>query len=610
MADIIESLASAGFNSGTIDNALQGCATDGAGVYWFSTSTRLYRYTRSGDVLTLDISRDVTGDDPTAKTQINGLNYHNGSLWVGANDFVVVDRSTAGWIVEYDPADLTYIAHHSVGADSCEGGAWRGTEFWVTYNDHPPRVERYNSSFVLQATYYQTDTASQRTEHAWWQGASWVGDILVLSQHGSPADTTPVTEGYKYRSATDDFVRVFTLDTPGDWPQQVGVDGNEAFLPSRNLDRVDFFDITWRAAVDTGDHVATVTLPVAASDQDDVKVLLSPNSDAQWATFWATVADGGADMRVYLDDDETPLSREVVSCDTTAETGQIWVRVPHVYSGQTVACHIYADGVSSEPAADAAFGAESVWANGYGVWHMEQDPSGSAPQISDSTANGYHGTSAGTMTSGDLIAAGKIGAAIAFDGADDYISIGGFNLSDAGLARTGAISVWYYAEGDNAICDMMSDYSTLLGASLRHRADGQLEFYMYPNNRRIATATGVASNDAWHQLIGVFATTELRLYFDGAAVGTPVAISEDVGDPPVTMKFGGRGDLTASSWFDGMLAEVRVWKTIPSADLIAYEYANQDDPAGWYSVAAAGGGGFQPAWAARSTVTIVGGMAA
>ena len=54
---------------------------------------------------------------------------------------------------------------------------------------------------------------------------------------------------------------------------------------------------------------------------------------------------------------------------------------------------------------------------------MAQDPSGTAPQILDSTSNHHHGTSNGSMTSADLVD-GDLGKAIDFDGGDDYINCG------------------------------------------------------------------------------------------------------------------------------------------------------------------------------------------
>lgn len=64
--------------------------------------------------------------------------------------------------------------------------------------------------------------------------------------------------------------------------------------------------------------------------------------------------------------------------------------------------------------------AQSVWdSNFVAAYHMAQDPSGGAPQITDSTGT-YHLTSAGSMTSDDLVD-GDLGKAIDFDGANDYL---------------------------------------------------------------------------------------------------------------------------------------------------------------------------------------------
>lgn len=57
----------------------------------------------------------------------------------------------------------------------------------------------------------------------------------------------------------------------------------------------------------------------------------------------------------------------------------------------------------------------NVWDTNFkGVWHLEEDPSGGAECILDSTSNGYTGTPEGSMTSGDLITA-KIGKGIDFE---------------------------------------------------------------------------------------------------------------------------------------------------------------------------------------------------
>jgi len=74
--------------------------------------------------------------------------------------------------------------------------------------------------------------------------------------------------------------------------------------------------------------------------------------------------------------------------------------------------------------------AQNVWDDNYMVvYHMAQDPSGTAPQILDSTSNNFNGTSQGSMTDSDLTY-GYLGKALRFDGSDDGIVVNGIDLSE------------------------------------------------------------------------------------------------------------------------------------------------------------------------------------
>jgi len=67
--------------------------------------------------------------------------------------------------------------------------------------------------------------------------------------------------------------------------------------------------------------------------------------------------------------------------------------------------------------------AQNVWNENFvAVYHMSQDPTDGTDTILDSTVNGNHGDTHGSMTSGDLVD-GVFGKAIDFDGSNDYISM-------------------------------------------------------------------------------------------------------------------------------------------------------------------------------------------
>lgn len=187
----------------------QGVAYDGT-YYYYTADNSIYKYTRSGSTYTLVTSRDCSGDNPTAKTQINGMHYYNGSLWIGANNFAIpFPDPHLGWILEYNPSTLTLINAYSVKNHVSEGGAWKdvgnGDEFWAVYSDwdYVSRYKIVGSVWTHQADYQlplvegQTHIASVR---GLYQGATWYNDILIVQTHAVNPDTE--THFYKWSGAS------------------------------------------------------------------------------------------------------------------------------------------------------------------------------------------------------------------------------------------------------------------------------------------------------------------------------------------------------------------------------------------------------------------------
>lgn len=118
---------------------------------------------------------------------------------------------------------------------------------------------------------------------------------------------------------------------------------------------------------------------------------------------------------------------EIVSWDSTAETAHIEVKVPSVTSAADAIINFYYDstvddniayiGNTNSAPSDQVHGGRAF------VSHQAQDPSGTAPQMLDSSPNAKHGTSYGSMTSGDLID-GLVGKALDYDSTDDYTNHG------------------------------------------------------------------------------------------------------------------------------------------------------------------------------------------
>ena len=155
--------------------------------------------------------------------------------------------------------------------------------------------------------------------------------------------------------------------------------------------------------------------------------------------------DGGGDIKFSSDEaGATRLSCEIVTFtidnNPANGTAEIWVKVPSVSGSLNTSLWVWYDlSGESQPDSNAAFGSESVWAAGIGVYHLDEDPdAGNPDEMLDSDGTANHGTADATMVSADLVA-GQIGNAIHFNGltADNSIT---FDPTDVGDTFT--ISLW------------------------------------------------------------------------------------------------------------------------------------------------------------------------
>lgn len=170
-------------SSAAVADKAQGVAYDGT-YYYLSTDTKLHKLTRSGSTYTTVLSRTITGDNPTGKTQLTGMHYYGGYLWCGANSYPATSPA-AGWIVKYNPADLTWVATYPTQAHQCEGARWKdlgdgnGPNLWAIYNDWGS-VSRYDASLNHVADYALPLYSGFALGY---QGIIWLGNDLITPEH-------------------------------------------------------------------------------------------------------------------------------------------------------------------------------------------------------------------------------------------------------------------------------------------------------------------------------------------------------------------------------------------------------------------------------------------
>lgn len=169
-------------------------------------------------------------------------------------------------------------------------------------------------------------------------------------------------------------------------------------------------------------------------------------SQADLRKIFTELGSNSKKIAITTDDGTTQCYAEIEQWDNANQVAELWINVPSISSTADTVLYLYYDSTHADNSSyvgdTGETPAQSVWDSNFKVvYHMSQDPSGTAPQIKDSTVNVINGTSNGAMTSGDLINA-KIGKGLDFDGIDDYIDLANSSTIGTGIAATFSILLY------------------------------------------------------------------------------------------------------------------------------------------------------------------------
>jgi len=283
----------------------------------------------------------------------------------------------------------------------------------------------------------------------------------------------------------------------------------------------------------------------------------------------------GFDIRFTSDDGTTLLKYERERHDSTNSLAEYWVKIPTVSSGVDTNFYIY---YRTEDTADGA-DPTNVWDSNYkGVWHLNQDPSGAAPQELDSTVNNNDGTSNGAMTSTDLVE-GKVDGALDFDGSDDYIEV----PDDTSLDITGVFTItgWFYVQGDGS-----GDYPDSAVSKWWDGTTRALNFVVSPTQTSFtwrvsgdaedsSLSASLTLNDGFHFISIIHNGTDAYLYVDAVQKDTLTAGSVDTND--ANLRIGAYNHTSSNGYFDGIVDEVRILDIDRSPAYIKASYNSEND---------------------------------
>ncbi|MHA1884706.1 MAG: DUF2341 domain-containing protein, partial [Promethearchaeota archaeon] len=260
-----------------------------------------------------------------------------------------------------------------------------------------------------------------------------------------------------------------------------------------------------------------------------------------------------------------------------------WVRIPSLSPTTDTKIYMYYGNSTMGPQENPT----GVWDSNYqAIWHLSEDPSGTAPQILDSTLNNYDGTSFGSMTSEDQ-RAGQIDGCLDFDGSDDEVNPSGVVIGDlaawtlSAWIRMGADTAdqrTIYSEGDTVVSDYLFLYVDDINSDVRFYSETATGDWS-----QVIGSTDVEDNQ-WHLVTLVQRSkTDRELFVDSLSEGTSThnagTLTTDTASIGALNYIWGSAD-----WFNGTIDEVRISNINRSNDWIITEYNNQYDPSSFYTV--------------------------
>jgi len=300
-----------------------------------------------------------------------------------------------------------------------------------------------------------------------------------------------------------------------------------------------------------------------------------------------TVANGGSvgkadgsDILFTAADGVTKLDHEMQQYDGAAGQVVAWVRIPSLSPTADTVVYVYYGNAGAAEQQNKA----GVWSNGYkGVWHLADNAASAA--VADSSGNGFTGTNQANTNA--KTTAGKMGAALAYNGSTDFTSVASSAGLGSGLSGF-TISAWVKKNSNNTVDALVwhGDDNDGSGASYRilTLSSGQIQYNAGNwNTGKTFNGSTIADTTNWHYIVATYDGTTLRGYYEGAADGSSSAGVYTAGDK-VTRIGAGQASGANTYYASAVLEEVRIANVSRTAEWVLTEYRNQNAPSAFYGV--------------------------
>ncbi len=292
----------------------------------------------------------------------------------------------------------------------------------------------------------------------------------------------------------------------------------------------------------------------------------SSNSD-----FWGHVQTNGNDTRFVDADNTIELYYEFEKFNHASDDMIAWVKVPQIDASSTTDYIWIYYGNSTVNSDSYSSNSNNVWDGNYiAVWHLKENPTGTAPQFNDS--KGSNTGTANNMVAGDQQSC-KIDCGLNFNGANAKVPTNA-GASAKGLTQY-TISAWVNIGTLNSANH--ENYEESIGTNALSR----VKFGLSPSNRfQLAgravdtdslttwvSLTTTLSNNSWYYVVGVSDSVSDVHHFMINGVDTTNAVTASTisnTTPYNTPTIGAR--RSASEFWSGKIDEARISKVARSTN--------------------------------------------
>lgn len=250
--------------------------------------------------------------------------------------------------------------------------------------------------------------------------------------------------------------------------------------------------------------------------------------------------------------------------DSAAKLGLYNVRIPNIYASTTITIRVYYDPAHADNTTyigniGSTVG-ETVYDSNFTTAHqMANDPSGTPPQLIDSTPDNYDATSSGAMTATDLVDADYCGKGQELDGINDFFTLPSF---DNAIFTVEAVVKFNTLPTTGNFVRIISKY---LGSG---SALGSWNINIVESGGNYLVHMSIATGSGWTEVYLIQSlSVGTTYYFTGVADGTnfriylgevQLATTPGYSVSPLTQDITIGADNPNNRWVDGVVSLVRV----------------------------------------------------